>query len=60
MLSFRYDEKPWAATKHPKLKYERMIFYGSIVIGIAIGAMICYFAYASVTNHEVIDAIDSN
>ncbi|ORY19791.1 hypothetical protein BCR34DRAFT_595240 [Clohesyomyces aquaticus] len=48
-----YDEKPWAASKHPKLKWERTIFYGSIGIGVAIGAIICYMAYASVTNHAV-------
>jgi hypothetical protein len=48
-----YDEKPWAVTKHPKLKWERAIFYGSIVLGIAIGGFICYRAYASVTNHDV-------
>ncbi|KAF2258385.1 concanavalin A-like lectin/glucanase [Lojkania enalia] len=47
-----YDEKPWAAKKHPKLKWERTIFYGSIGIGLAIGAIICYQAYASVTNHD--------
>lgn len=49
-----YDEKPWALNKHPKLKWERGIFYGSIGLGIAIGAFLCYRAYASVTNHEVI------
>jgi hypothetical protein len=48
-----YDEKPWALSKHPKLKWERGIFYGSIVLGVAIGAFICYQAYASVTNHSV-------
>jgi hypothetical protein len=48
----RYDEKPWASAKHPKLKWERGIFYGSVVIGVAIGAILCYLAYASVTNHE--------
>jgi hypothetical protein len=49
----RYDEKPWATTKHPRLKWERAIFYGSIGIGVAIGAIICYQAFASVTNHSV-------
>lgn len=48
----RYADKPWAV-KHPKLKWERGIFYGSIGIGVAIGALICYQAYASVTNHSV-------
>lgn len=46
-----YDEKPWAL-KHPKLKWERTIFYGSIALGVAIGAFICYLAYAGVTNHQ--------
>lgn len=32
---------------------ERGIFYGSIGIGVVIGAILCYQAYASVTNHEV-------
>ena len=50
----RYDEKPWATQKHPRLKWERSIFYGSIAIGIVVGAVICYKAYASVTNHAVI------
>jgi len=48
-----YDEKPWAVAKHPKLKWERTIFYGSIGLGVAIGAFICYRAFASVTNHTV-------
>jgi len=48
----RLDDKPWAV-KHPKLKWERAIFYGSVGIGVVIGAVICYLAYASVTNHSV-------
>ncbi|KAJ4357296.1 uncharacterized protein N0V89_001871 [Didymosphaeria variabile] len=47
-----YDEKPWALSKHPKLKWEKTIFYGSVVLGVAIGAFICYRAFASVTNHS--------
>ncbi|KAL5410705.1 hypothetical protein PMIN04_010525 [Paraphaeosphaeria minitans] len=52
LVSGEYDEKPWALSKHPKLKWERAIFYGSIGLGVAIGAFVCYRAYASVTNHE--------
>ncbi|KAF2643361.1 putative gram-negative bacteria binding protein [Massarina eburnea CBS 473.64] len=47
-----YDEKPWALEKHPKLRWERAIFYGSCGLGVAIGAFICYQAYSSVTNHD--------
>jgi len=54
LIPGEYDEKPWALAKHPKLKWERAIFYGSIVIGIAIGGFLCYMAYSGVTNHEVI------
>jgi beta-glucanase (GH16 family) len=53
------DEKPWTA-KHPKLKWERSIFYGSIGIGVAIGAILCYLAYASVTNHEYCMILEDN
>jgi hypothetical protein len=52
LTASRY-EKPWVANKSPRKKWEPMIFYGSILIGFAIGALICYFAFASVTNHEV-------
>ncbi|KAF2691892.1 glycoside hydrolase family 16 protein [Lentithecium fluviatile CBS 122367] len=52
LIPGEYDEKPWALAKHPKLKWERGIFYGSIVLGIAIGAFLCYMAFAGVTNHE--------
>ena len=48
----RYD-KPWTIEKNPRRKWERIIFWGSILVGFALGGLICYFAYASVTNHEV-------
>jgi hypothetical protein len=54
LIPGEYDEKPWALAKHPKLKWERAIFYGSIAIGVVIGAFLCYMAYSGVTNHEVI------
>jgi hypothetical protein len=46
-------EKPWLEDRNPRRKWERIIFWGSIGIGFVIGALICYMAYASVTNLEV-------
>ena len=46
-------EKPWLQERNPRRKWERIIFWGSIGIGFVIGALICYMAYASVTNLEV-------
>jgi hypothetical protein len=60
LTTIRYDDKPWAASKHPKLKWERGIFYGSVGIGVAIGAIICYMAYASVTNHSYCMILDDS
>ncbi|KAF2021808.1 glycoside hydrolase family 16 protein [Aaosphaeria arxii CBS 175.79] len=60
LVAGEYDEKPWADSKHPKLKWERAIFYGSVGIGVVIGAVICYFAYASVTNHEYCLILEDN
>jgi beta-glucanase (GH16 family) len=55
-----YDEKPWTVTKHPKLKYERIIFYGSIGLGFLFGIMLCYFAFAKVTNHPYCLILDDD
>lgn len=52
-----YD-KPWTIEKNPRRKWERIIFWGSILIGFALGGLICYFAYASVTNHEYCLVLD--
>jgi hypothetical protein len=46
-------EKPWASQKDPREKWEKVIFWISILIGLAIGALICYLAWISVTNNEV-------
>ena len=48
----RYD-KPWLQEPNPRRKWERIIFWGSIVIGFLIGGLICYMAYLSVSNLEV-------
>ncbi|KAF2795522.1 glycoside hydrolase family 16 protein [Melanomma pulvis-pyrius CBS 109.77] len=58
LIDGEYDEKPWSAKKHPKLKWERAIFYGSVGIGVVVGAVICYMAYASVTNHAYCLVLD--
>lgn len=52
-----YD-KPWTIEKNPRRKWERIIFWGSILIGFALGGLICYFSYASVTNHEYCLVLD--
>ncbi|KAF2752328.1 glycoside hydrolase family 16 protein [Sporormia fimetaria CBS 119925] len=59
LVTGEFDEKPWAV-KHPRLKWERSIFYGSIGVGVAIGAIICYQAYASVTNHSYCLVLEDN
>ncbi|OCK77836.1 glycoside hydrolase family 16 protein [Lepidopterella palustris CBS 459.81] len=53
-------EKPWTTEKNPKKKWEKIIFWGSIVVGFAIGGLICFFAYASVTNHEYCLLLEDN
>jgi hypothetical protein len=47
-----YD-KPWTTQKDPKEKWEKIIFWVSILIGLAIGALICFLAWKSVTDNEV-------
>jgi hypothetical protein len=47
-----YD-KPWTVQKDPREKWEKIIFWVSILIGLAIGALICFLAWKSVTNNEV-------
>lgn len=55
--SARYDgteyEKPWMSIPNPRRKWERIIFWGSIGLGVALGGFICYLSLGSVANHEV-------
>ena len=44
--------KPWLEQSDPRRKWEKFIFYGSILIGFLIGAVICFFSYKSVSNFE--------
>ncbi|KAK7885196.1 hypothetical protein LTR67_010687 [Exophiala xenobiotica] len=44
--------KPWLEEKEPRRKWERVIFWTSVVIGLLIGAVICFFSYKSVSNFE--------
>ncbi|KAK4934645.1 hypothetical protein LTR10_024148 [Elasticomyces elasticus] len=44
--------KPWLEKKDPRQKWERIIFWGAIVIGVIIGAAICFISYRSVSNFE--------
>ncbi|KAF2433686.1 glycosyl hydrolase [Tothia fuscella] len=53
-------EKPWKTQKDPREKWEYIIFYASIVIGFAIGGLICYFAWTSVTNNEYCLVLEDN
>lgn len=52
--------KPWAEQKDPRAKWERVIFYGAIVIGLLIGAVICFFSYKSVSNFEYCLVFEDN
>ncbi|KAF1811333.1 concanavalin A-like lectin/glucanase [Eremomyces bilateralis CBS 781.70] len=53
-------EKPWLDEPNPRRKWERLILWGSVVIGFAIGGFICYMAYASVSNFEYCLVMDDN
>lgn len=44
--------KPWTEEKDRRQLWEKIIFYSSIVVGILIGAVICYFQYQSVSNFQ--------
>ena len=43
--------KPWLEEKEPRVRWEKIIFWSSIVIGFLFGALICYVQYISVSNH---------
>ena len=45
-------EKPWTQEKNPKAKFERIIFWSCVGIGLLLGCLICYLSYASVSNFE--------
>ncbi|KAH6669868.1 concanavalin A-like lectin/glucanase domain-containing protein [Halenospora varia] len=56
-------EKPWieewkqgpAGKKKPKISgnaWDRIIFWGSIVLGFALGGLMCYLAFSSVSNFD--------
>ena len=47
-------EKPWVGVRNPRRKYERLIFWGGVVLGFAVGGLICYSGFSSVTNSEVL------
>jgi beta-glucanase (GH16 family) len=42
------------------MKWERIIFFACIFIGFAIGGVICYFSYTSVSNHEYCLVLEDN
>lgn len=44
--------KPWLEHVDPRKKWEKIIFWSAILIGILIGAVICFFSYLSVSNHD--------
>ncbi len=44
--------KPWLEQKEPRRKWERVIFWTSVAVGVLIGAVICFFSYKSVSNFE--------
>ncbi|KAF2088051.1 glycoside hydrolase family 16 protein [Saccharata proteae CBS 121410] len=46
------DEKPWVHEKNPKMKWERIIFWGCIAAGFIIGGIICYLAWIGVASGE--------
>ncbi|EMC92656.1 glycoside hydrolase family 16 protein, partial [Baudoinia panamericana UAMH 10762] len=51
-----YDEKPWLQGKedpnYRRKKIERGIFWGSIALGVVLGAAICAFEYINVSTGE--------
>lgn len=47
-------EKPWTKTTIPRRSWEKIIFWGGILIGLIIGCLIVWLAYRSVVNHEVL------
>ena len=52
--------KPWLDEVEPRRKWEKVIFWGSLVIGVLIGAVICYFNYKSVSNFEYCLVLEDN
>ena len=50
--------KPWTEQRDPRQKWEKVIFWTSIVVGVLIGAVICYFQYISVTNFDYCLVLD--
>lgn len=44
--------KPWAEHSDPRQKWEKVIFWTSVLIGLLIGAAICFVSYQSVSNFE--------
>lgn len=52
--------KPWLEHKDPRLKWERIIFWGSIVVGVLIGALLCFLSYRSVSNFEYCLVLEDN
>jgi hypothetical protein len=53
MLKMSRYEKPWLAKKDPKEKWEKIIFWGSVLAGFAIGGILCVLSWNSVSNKDV-------
>jgi hypothetical protein len=45
-------EKPWVGEVIPKKKFEPWILWGCVMFGIAIGGVICWLSYTSVSNYS--------
>jgi hypothetical protein len=46
-------EKPWTQKHEPRKLWDKIFFFGFIGIGIAIGAVVCYFGWIGVPHDDV-------
>ncbi|KAI0129116.1 putative gram-negative bacteria binding protein [Xylariales sp. AK1849] len=45
-------EKPWLKEKDPRVKYDKIFFYGLALIGCGLGAYICYDGWQTYPDHK--------
>lgn len=50
--------KPWTEQRDRRQTWEKVIFWSSIVLGVLIGAAICFFQYKSVSNFDYCLVLD--
>jgi hypothetical protein len=47
-------EKPWLKEKDPRVKYDKIFFFGFAIIGCCIAAYICWSGWTSIGSQKVI------